>query len=618
MSGANFPALKEGEYYPIEAMPLRPYELPLPPSYASSRNPSLSNLKSLRCCVPPPDTFTDDLIALQPHLERDPADKNSESPVFIPIKIDLLQFDTTMDDYSCFGRIARLFNPVEYVLRSLEPWSQCWRVGGCVPRPSWLSLTSIVFDNCLPLRPDQGDMPESFALPYMCHPLLQFVTVIVTKWDATEDGIIEGVGWEVPLNRYGKNGEWPKFERLLVKVTGRKRLERGQKKVEKVIGWEGEEMKKNVEAKLRWELLKGEVPPMPEDWEGEEEEDGEVDEHDEWRRELKLPLPSQDQYLPLLSSAYFAPKGPSKHLPKDLLLQPFQLPLPPSYANTRNPSLCYLKSLTCLVPPPPEFRSALTALQPHLERDAYRGPGKEDFPTFVPLRLEQLELSTTKDGYGGYKALAWLVNPVEFVLHSLELWSQCWREDVCVPSGCWTALTSITFDNCLPLRSDQGDMPEAFALPYMCHPLLEHVTVSISKWDAPEDGMVEGVGWEVPLNRDGNHGEWPKFKRLLVKIVGKERLERAKQTVAEMVKFDEEETGEDETRRNVEKRLRWELLPGEIPLRPDEWEGDDEESYEDSDEYSEEDSDGEEDSEEDSEEEAEEVDPGEFVDLEEY
>ncbi|KAK4701690.1 hypothetical protein P7C70_g4537, partial [Phenoliferia sp. Uapishka_3] len=279
LSGADFPAQEPGERY-HEYWTLKPCDLPLPPSYSSGRNPSLSNLKSLRCCVPPPPTFTNNLVALQPHLERDPADGWSLSPTFIPIEIASLQFDTIKDDYGRFGGIARLFNPVEYVVRSLEPWSRCWREKKCVPLISWVSLTSITFENCLPLRPDMGDMPESFALPYMCNPLLQFVTVVVTKWDATKDGILNNVGWEVPLNRHGEYGEWPKFERLLVKVTGRDRLERAKKRVMKNIDWTGEERKKSVRERLRWELLEGEVSTMPKEWEGEEEIGGEAVDHD--------------------------------------------------------------------------------------------------------------------------------------------------------------------------------------------------------------------------------------------------------------------------------------------------------------------------------------------------
>lgn len=104
----------------------------------------------------------------------------------------------------------------------------------------------------------------------------------VTKWDATEESVLEQIGWQVPLKRHGENGEWPVFERFLAQVTGKKRLEKGKKKVLQVIGWEGDELKRNVEERLRWELLEGEIPDMPDEWDGEEEEPDDAKEYDEW------------------------------------------------------------------------------------------------------------------------------------------------------------------------------------------------------------------------------------------------------------------------------------------------------------------------------------------------
>ncbi|KAL8287011.1 hypothetical protein RQP46_004017 [Phenoliferia psychrophenolica] len=287
---ANFVPLGPSPEYPLDRMPLEAHQLPPPASYATSRSANLSLLRTLECLVPPPATFTQSLILLHPHLERDPASlapsrpktHSRFEPTFLPLRLARFEIHTTEDDYAgSFGSLARLFDPEEFVVHSLEPWAQCWRMSGACPRDSWVSLSSIEFDNCLPLRPDMGDMPESFALPYMCHPLLRKVTVNVTKWDATEEGILDQIGWQVPFKRGGEHGEWPRFETFLVRVSGEKRLEKAKKKVLKVIGWEGKELKRNVEERLRWELVEGQVPEMPEEWEGEEEEE-DAKEYDEW------------------------------------------------------------------------------------------------------------------------------------------------------------------------------------------------------------------------------------------------------------------------------------------------------------------------------------------------
>lgn len=205
-------------------------------------------------------------------------------PTFRPLRLARLKLLTDEASMLRFSAIARLVDPDELHVASIDPWAQCWRMQGTVAQQSWVSLRAITFANCLPLRPDMGDMPESFALPYMCHPLLRTVTVLVTEWDATENGILEQVAWQVPLKRGGEDGEWPVFHTFLIKVAGASRLDKAKRQVLKVIGWEGKELKRNVEARLRWELLPGVPPPQPPEWEGEDEED-DVKEYDEWDEE---------------------------------------------------------------------------------------------------------------------------------------------------------------------------------------------------------------------------------------------------------------------------------------------------------------------------------------------
>lgn len=132
------------------------------------------------------------------------------------VPIARLEVDTLEEDFSSFHALHRLFNPELYIVRSLERHAATWRCG--TPFAHWEGLEEVTMIDCFPLRPEQGDMGEGIAVPYLCCTALRKVTTIVEKWDTLEDGILGTIFYDIP-----PRSEFRAIQRFEVHISGKRR-----------------------------------------------------------------------------------------------------------------------------------------------------------------------------------------------------------------------------------------------------------------------------------------------------------------------------------------------------------------------------------------------------------
>ncbi|KAL7409550.1 hypothetical protein BDY24DRAFT_372495 [Mrakia frigida] len=224
-------------------------------------------LATLTLLVPPPDEFKALVVANHPHLSRDAYDETLYDSSYLPIPLPNLILHSRERDYEDFAPVCPLLNPTNLRIVSLDPKARTWHTSSAVIPSSWLLLETVVMENCMVVRPEQGDMNPTVAIPYHCCTNLKRIRVEITREDQVSDdedrfGLLESIWYGVP---FLGNGEFENLERFEVAIRGKDRLE-GLKE------WmvENEEMLMHElmdpERWERWfwlELLEGEVEVKP-------------------------------------------------------------------------------------------------------------------------------------------------------------------------------------------------------------------------------------------------------------------------------------------------------------------------------------------------------------------
>ena len=140
-------------------------------------------LRTLTLLVPPPNKLHTKLEKEIPSLSVSPRDVGTvhtedhfdieldkaekRTPFFtcyVPIRLEKLTIHADEATFHSFKDIAKLLNPTNFHLKSLEKFAMAWRVDYSVIKSSWSALEYILLEDALPLRPEQGDMGEGVPI----------------------------------------------------------------------------------------------------------------------------------------------------------------------------------------------------------------------------------------------------------------------------------------------------------------------------------------------------------------------------------------------------------------------------------------------------------------------
>ena len=295
---SSFPTARRNEPVStnVSAWDDNPHPLP-------TRPPSISDyLSTLTLVAPPPTEFSALLCKKIPHLARQGCEPTDSKSTYLPIPLTNLILHSRQRDYETFSFVCRLLNPTHLRIVSLGRRARTWHTNSVVIPSSWLLLQSIVMENCMVVRPEQGDMNSTISIPYQKCGELRRIRIEITKEDQPEPtddediwaeeneriGILDSIWYNFP---FLGNGEFKKLETFEVAVRGQERLD-GLRRwmVERrhvlMDQWRDPE---RWERWFRLELLEGEVEMLPwsdqdsekEERSEEEESEGEVTQSDE-------------------------------------------------------------------------------------------------------------------------------------------------------------------------------------------------------------------------------------------------------------------------------------------------------------------------------------------------
>jgi hypothetical protein len=284
--------------------------LQLPADYDSSKkNYFIRYTKTLTLDEPPTEGFLEELTAFHPFFAKkysmdpigpkeasttstrgdtDEDDDNQEMmDGWASIPLDSLTINTTEDDFVYYKPIGKLVSPRHFSLVSTDDWANAWRTDFAVIGDNWTTLETIHMEDCLPIRPEQGDMGEGLAIPYQQCKKFKKATLAVRKWDGGPDpsqdlgeSILGTIFWEVPSIE-----EWPEFTTFEIGVTGKARFKALEKQFEefKIISKDFVDSGR-WERSVRLSLLPGDVGPAPE---VEDDSDLDSDEYEDYQREVE-------------------------------------------------------------------------------------------------------------------------------------------------------------------------------------------------------------------------------------------------------------------------------------------------------------------------------------------
>ncbi|KAF7966057.1 hypothetical protein HWV62_40248 [Athelia sp. TMB] len=249
---------------------------------AGRPNPFTDALRTLTLHIPPPNELHVKLekeipaLAVSPRgvgiayteddfdAEVDEAEKRIPSfTCYVPIRLEKLTIHADETTFRSFKDVANLFNPTHFHLKSLEKFAMAWRVNYSVIKSSWSALEHILLEDALPLRPEQGDMGEGVAIPYMSCQRLRQITIMIRKFDHPAGaGIARTIFFEIPSK---KREKLFKLEQFLIQITGKKRLAALQRRWEKgflpmMKGWSDSESRITL---LKMEAIEGPVGQCP-------------------------------------------------------------------------------------------------------------------------------------------------------------------------------------------------------------------------------------------------------------------------------------------------------------------------------------------------------------------
>lgn len=257
--------------------------------------------------------------------------------------------------------------------------------------------------------------------------------------------------------------------------------------------------------------------------------------------------------------------------------------VPPTYEAGKHTLLAdHVQSLTLLASPPASFTRDMAFYHPFLSMGSLHlqpmelplsatsgapeseidgtGNGYDDshyWDGFRPIAIDTIRIEAGEDGFTSYMAVCKSFSPRRLYISSTDPVSRV-RWGMPIAHNHWNRLHEINLIDCLPLRPDLGDQPQALALPHRSCAELRVVTVEVQKYEDRFEPVIGQLAGNIP-SRD----EWEKFDLLKVRVTGAGRAKELKD-ILERTKTREAWYGPEHW-----ERMKIIMLEGEEGVKPD-------------------------------------------------